>query len=187
MRERWQPFPRLFVLRLLGLLLLGASAAAQEAPPPPPPQDVTLEQYGPPDPPALERGCQDGKVENCIYLAILYERGEPGDRVEADPDKAHTLWVRIVELSQKSCDAGSIAGCAELGRAYSLGRGLDKDPAHAASLFSRACDGDDAMSCFLLGRTYTSGRGVDKDPARAAALLAKACARGFKPACGTRE
>lgn len=179
MRERWQPFPRLFPL---GLLALAGAAAAQDVPPPPP-QEVTLQLYGPPDPPALERGCAEGSVENCKYLAILYERGEPGDGVEQDPERARPLWVRVAELSRKSCEAGQLAGCIELGRAYGLGRGLEKDPARAAELYAKGCEARDAWSCFALGKLHARGEGVPQDRSRAAELYRRACDAGFKPAC----
>lgn len=166
----------------LGLLAAGNAEEAADVPPPPP-QEVTLEKYGPPDPPALHKGCDAGKLENCVYLALLYERGEPGDGVERDPEQVHTLWIRVAELSQKSCNEGDTQGCAELGRSYWLGRGGPKDPARAAELFGRACEARDALSCFVLGRQIERGNGATADAARAQALYQAACEGGFPPGC----
>ncbi len=72
----------------------------------------------------------------------------------ADPDKPVELDAReAAEAAQAeiACNAGDLAGCAALGRAFRDGAGRPQNRPVAELLFRQACDGAEATGCFALG------------------------------------
>src|SRR3954469_8921726 len=71
---------------------------------------------------------------------------------------------------ENACNAGNVKSCSDLGHRFEEGRGVPKDEARAAALYTKACDAGDALACVFLGLLFEDGRGVGKDPARVLAL-----------------
>ena len=69
------------------------------------------------------------------------------------------------------CDEGYGKGCFNLANRFMHGRGVRKDRARAAALYTKACDEGIAQGCLDLGVLLALGDGVAKDEARAMAAL----------------
>lgn len=130
-----------------------AEPAAPPAPPPAPPREQ-LAAAGSEDP-ALDKKC--GADRACLQAEIA--------RVEA------------------SCDAGALAGCRQLGRAYVRGIGVPQDAARGAGLFRKACDGGHAPACSSLGQLHLEALGVEQADATAATLFWRGCQGGHAGGC----
>ena len=89
----------------------------------------------------------------------------------------------LTEL-EKCQYSGDMVVCNNLGYAYSIGKGVAKDPNKAAQLYQKACDGGEMLGCRNLGYAYSIGKGVAKDPNKAAQLYQKACDGGEMGGCG---
>jgi TPR repeat protein len=83
---------------------------------------------------------------------------------------------------EDACNAGDARSCFDLGFRFSEGRGVGKDEARAAALFTKACEGGEAQGCCNLGDLLWS-RSAGKDEAAAAAAFARGCALGLQIAC----
>jgi hypothetical protein len=125
--------------------------------------------------PILTSACNQGNLEACIHLGILYGNG---DGVTRDP-------ARMAALYRKACDGNSADGCNGLGTVYEYGLGVEKDCARAAILYRKSCDGGFPEGCHTLGKLYEWGaRGCfTKDPSQAAPLYRRACELGSEEAC----
>jgi uncharacterized protein len=84
----------------------------------------------------------------------LYEIGEG---VPMDFSKAH-------ELYGNGCTARAADSCIRMARMYAQGRGVAKDPDHAAVLLGETC-AMDKYACRQLGVMYENGLGVEQDAA----------------------
>ena len=79
--------------------------------------------------------------------------------------------------------SGDMVVCNNLGYAYSIGKGVAKDPNKAAQLYQKACDGGEMGGCGNLANAYEKGDGVTKDLSKAAQLYEKACDGGDMRGC----
>ena len=103
----------------------------------------------------------------------------------ADPDKPAARVARenaAAADAQTRCDAGDLAGCAALGRAYMLGEGKPQNRPVAELLFRQTCDGAEASGCLGLGELFWH---VPEEDARNLALVAfqRGCRLGALDAC----
>jgi len=80
--------------------------------------------------------CDDGNMNACNYLGVLYGQGQGGP---LDEGKAH-------ELFKKACDKENMRGCTSLGVLYQN----DKKYTEARKYFKQACDGGVKDACDLL-------------------------------------
>ena len=76
-----------------------------------------------------------------------------------------------------------MAACNNLGYAYSIGKGVAKDPNKAAQFYQKACDGGAMEGCFSLGNAYYNGDGVTKNLNKSVELYQKACDGGEMEGC----
>jgi len=159
------------VLSVLTLTALLACEGAAKSPPDPTPAAVKALAAGKLTEAfrGFDQGCKAGQGAACDALGKLLAEGRG---VTADPARAETLYRR-------ACDAGTAAGCANLG-AVVAGRGEDTA---AADLFRRACVDGDVAGCSNLGVMYGLGRGVTKDLDRAGFLARWSCDGGDALAC----
>ena len=88
----------------------------------------------------------------------------------------------LTEL-EKCQYSGDMVVCNNLGYAYSIGKGVAKDPNKAAQLYQKACDGGEMGGCGNLANAYEKGDGVTKDLSKAAQLYEKACDGGDMRGC----
>ena len=79
----------------------------------------------------LERGCTLGNVPSCQLLSTYFITGKPG--IEKDMKRAFTY-------AEKACDGGHMAACANLGRMYRLGEGVDRNMDLANKYLQKAKD-----------------------------------------------
>jgi TPR repeat protein len=115
--------------------------------------------------------CEAGNADSCHNLAVLVERGKPGD--QAAREQASKLY-------QKACDGGNLSSCTAL--SYRLD--WKAEPDRVTSLLQKSCDGDNAISCRVLGNELIRGDRLGKDTGRGEQLLARACAMAEMFACG---
>ncbi|MCC6527527.1 MAG: SEL1-like repeat protein [Polyangiaceae bacterium] len=88
-----------------------------------------------------------------------------------------------VREAEASCRAGNADGCAVVGDALRIGRGLPQDVRRAFETLDRACRDGSELGCAQLGVMYAEGSAVRKDPERAVALYDQACGAGVPRAC----
>jgi TPR repeat protein len=55
--------------------------------------------------------------------------------------------AQAASLFERSCDGGSVLGCANLADLLAAGDGVPKDEERAAALFRKACDGGHELAC----------------------------------------
>jgi hypothetical protein len=91
--------------------------------------------------------------------------------------KANKFGVSLAQYL-KAAELGYAPAQNNLGIAYGLGLGVEKDEAQAAAWYRKAADQGDAVAQGNLGRMYASGRGVAQDYAQAAAWARKAAEQG---------
>ena len=103
------------------------------------------------------RACDDGFVEDCVTLGVMYL---DGSAVGVDRDRA-------VGLFHTACgkDPFSARGCLLLADAYHAGIVPGKAHAEENALYRRACEGGANLGCVVAGQLLVSGHGVDRDPA----------------------
>jgi hypothetical protein len=144
------------------------------------------------------RGCElDFKpaCENADLAARATDRDSPtqpprrGSARPADyrlmvdvknPDERPESAIDSLRLA---CEQGWSSACTSMAFMYLEGRGVARDPAHAASLYEKACSDGEPISCSDLGLMYKEGNGVPRDGARALGLLGRACDLGMVDAC----
>src|SRR3569623_367485 len=90
---------------------------------------------------------------------------------------AASLSAEMQQLEQRARD-GDVTAQLELGSAYSLGRGVDKDYAAARLWLSQAADKGNAVAQGMLAYFYRDGLGVERDLAAAARWFGKAAQQG---------
>src|SRR3569833_2964236 len=92
--------------------------------------------------------------------------------VNEAPAKAD-LSPEMLQLERRA-QGGDVAAQAELGAAYSLGNGVDKDFGQARQWLSRAADKGTAIAQSLLAILYRDGLGVAQDNVKAYTWYASA-------------
>jgi TPR repeat protein len=162
---------------------------------------------GPSDPPGAarlyDRACEKDVASSCVHLAWM-GRGdgglEPLGWLERACDldalacvvlgEVHELDMvagsevkQAADAYQRGCAADDAGACERLASLYYRGRGVTRDDAVAARLFSVACDGGRAEACAELGLMHEKGLGVNPDAAWSGHYHARACELGFAPAC----
>jgi uncharacterized protein len=85
---------------------------------------------------------------------------------------------------EKSCKAGKIAACDELGGRYVDGLGVRRDETRAADLFRKACKAGNQDGCADDARALALGEGQPADANAAVKRLDKLCKDGRDRACG---
>lgn len=120
----------------------------------------------------LERGCELDPIA-CVVLGEVHELG----LVEGSAVK------HAADAYQRGCAADDVGACERLAALYYHGRGVERDDAVAARLFSVACDGGRAEACAELGFMHERGLGVTNSPTWSVHYWARACELGFAPAC----
>src|SRR3569833_1615167 len=96
--------------------------------------------------------------------------------VNEAPAKAD-LSPEMLQLERRA-QGGDVAAQAELGAAYSLGNGVDKDFGQARQWLSRAADKGNAIAQSLLAYLYRDGLGVERDYVTAARWFEQAAKQG---------
>jgi TPR repeat protein len=110
------------------------------------------------------------KPSNSAQAEKLYEegmakhRGQPGSAAIPSFEQAAAL--------------GEPRAMLELGKIYSAGDGVPKDPAKAAGWYRKSADLGNASAMVFLAAFYVQGTGVAKDPAEAVRWLRKAADSG---------
>src|SRR5262245_42703642 len=69
----------------------------------------------------------------------------------AGPTPGDASLAQGATRPEEACNAGDAKACFNLGLLFAEGRGMSKDEARAAALFTKACDGGNAWGCFNLG------------------------------------
>jgi TPR repeat protein len=115
----------------------------------------------------LEKGCNEGKLDECVTLADHYELG---DYVQIPKDSK-----KAVALYEKACTAGNSSGCYGLGLAYENGHGVEVNESKAFQLYQTGCNGDSLVACNKVGEFYAKGRTVPVDVTKAFAAFKKGC------------
>ncbi len=113
---------------------------------------------------ALQKGCDQGKAEDCGGLGRVYGTAHAGV----------TDIPRAVELYAKACDAGYTQGCED-------GRTI----ASVLRVVQDECDKGSATSCYQVGLTYERAPRPERDIAEQA--FTRACTMGLTDACGRKE
>ena len=121
--------------------------------------------------PLVAKACGLGDSAAC---AALYERllATP----EADTDAA---LIRPLRLACR----GHPAACVDLAQRYLAGRGVEPNPARAASLLAGACRKDFAEACTARAELFWEGGGTRRDSEQARALFTRACSLGDRRGC----
>ncbi len=134
-----------------------------------------------PDPAALEASGQ--ATGQAAQVPYAYDERDPPGR--APRDKAPRFIARenaAATLAQQSCDAGEVAGCAALGKAYLYGAGKPQNRPVAELLLYEACSAGEAQACAELGGLFIA---IDGEQTRnfAMSALMRACDLGAFDAC----
>lgn len=108
------------------------------------------------------------------YGAAMVNRGfnaRMGRGQDRDPDRAFSLYVRASEK-------GNLRGRTNLGNAYILGEGVEKNPAEGVLWLRLAASMGWPHAINALGDAYLNGIGVDPDPEEAVELYRSAAGMG---------
>jgi TPR repeat protein len=124
----------------------------------------------------LERACDLDPLA-CVVLGEVHELG----LVEGGTVK------NAADAYQRGCAADDAGACERLASLYYRGRGVARDDAVAARLFSVACDGGRPEACAELGFMHEKGLGVSASPTWAVHYRARACELGFAASCVTAD
>ena len=120
----------------------------------------------------FELACKDNEYSSCSQLASLYQHGNilPQDDIQA------------IQLHRKSCDAGVIESCNQLGIAYAKGlHKLPKNQRKALYYFEKICNSTSyAEPC---GNAALMHQQL-ADELRLKQYAQKACHRGSAMHCG---
>lgn len=107
-------------------------------------------------------------------VVVLARRDKPAERVAAEQAAA--------DAAEAACNAGDLAGCSALGRAFMLGEGRPQNRPVAELLLRQACDGAEPAGCLALGQLLRSTR--EREVLAAGTLfLGRACRLGNVDAC----
>jgi TPR repeat protein len=116
-----------------------------------------------------ERRCAQGHLDDCVAAARgLESQGNAGEGY-------------AVELYRYACEEGHAPGCRGLAQLYDEGRGIERDPRRAMTMWEDACAQGDAPSCTTLAHQVAKQGAPDS---RVLTLLLMACHRGDPAACG---
>ena len=94
-------------------------------------------------------------------------------------------FEKAAELFAKSCDAGTMRGCSELGVSYEDGEGVPQSDTNAVELYIKACRGGYMRGCSNLAFMYERGAGLAKSEEKASQLFEKACTGGYLGGCSS--
>lgn len=119
----------------------------------------------------LTRGCEQGRLYDCVEVGVLWENGDRGPQ---DYEQAVAFFTR-------ACDGKEALGCHHLARLVETGNGVEQDTKKAVKLYTSACDIGYLGSCTHLARLFRSE--VALDLIRARYVLGKACTLGDGPSC----
>lgn len=126
-------------------------------------------------------------VEVDLPIPRFYEN--IGYTPRADPDKPADLVARETALAdayEAACNSGNSddrwAACAELGRAYHLGKGRPQNRPVAELLYRRACNAGNGAACYGVG-TLLGERGEEADTRLASVFFVRACQLGMLNGC----
>lgn len=123
--------------------------------------------------PLLEEAAQLGNARAAFMLGLYHAEGLGG--LPQDAAKAVALYrqAAIQEDREAQCN---------LGTAYAMGEGADKDYATAVVWFRASALQGNTTAMVNLARCYLHGLGTDADPDQAKAWLQKAAERGSEEA-----
>lgn len=80
---------------------------------------------------------------------------------------------------KKSCDAGAMVDCTQLGRLYAEGTGVEKDLGKAVQLYATACNANEPTGCFFFAFYADRIPNVASRPA----FFMKSCDLGYAKGC----
>ncbi len=127
-----------------------------------------------------QAACNGGDAAACTDLAVAMRRGDLPD----DPPKR-------IALLQKGCDGHDMLGCALLGNAYLMGRGVEPSADKGIRLLESACTGEEWSACQMLGAVYATARvqadGIEPNRAMAEGYYERACEHDHESACEDLE
>jgi serine/threonine-protein kinase len=109
-------------------------------------------------------GVDTARAQQLYEEGLAKHKGQPGSAAIPSFEQAAAM--------------GEARAMLELGRIYSAGDGVAKDPVKAASWYRRAADAGNASAMVFLAALYAQGSGVPKDLAEAAKWLRKAADAG---------
>jgi len=96
----------------------------------------------------LKKECDNGQMQSCIELGILYHTGES---VKKDMKKAQVLF-------SKACKNRVARGCYYLGFIYLRGgKGIEQSNRKAILAFAKGCDIGSERSCVQYHRLKAKG------------------------------
>jgi len=96
------------------------------------------------------------------------------------------ICERLARDHARACDAGDMAGCAELGALYADGRIAGKSAADAVPYLERACARRHGAGCTRRGELQARAIGSPPDLERAAGLYQRGCDLGDARGCVLR-
>lgn len=180
------------VLRAICLLVLLAGCETPEAErgsapsyptyTAPPPRETVVARTA--------RECSDGDKLACTILATAYEKGEP--LVTAPGEIIVRNDHHAAYYEGRACSLGDVWKCLALANRTLEGKGVEKNEAKAAELYSTACDSGEVLefasgqACAVLGKLYVLGKGVPWNNKKGLDLLRKACSMGNNYGCSLR-
>jgi TPR repeat protein/serine/threonine protein kinase len=133
--------------------------------------------------PGLSLECDPGHPKECIALAAMLATGQAGGSPQTPDAGGGKDEPRAAELTQKACDAGEPAGCANMGVMTLLGVGVPRDPEKAVATLQKACDDGEMPACTSLGLLKAGEPYVVRRGPRGVATLKLACHGVFQVGC----
>lgn len=124
-----------------------------------------------------DKGCELGAGVACFNGAFLID----GDPRTTNP-RALQLHDKARAAYRKSCDAGDLDWCTNLGVMLSMGIGQPKDEDGALVLFRKSCDARNVNGCIEVAQSMQRRQTKD-DTDAARALLLDTCEREAGMAC----
>jgi TPR repeat protein len=94
---------------------------------------------------------------------------------------ACTAWAVNTDIPQikAAAEKGSVQEEVQLGAAYFMGRGVERDDKQAAYWYTKAANSGDPEAQRQIGYFYMAGIGVDRDPSRGVRWFERAVAGGL--------
>lgn len=105
--------------------------------------------------------------------------------IRARPGKPAEQYAReeaAANAAEAACNAGAIAACADLGRAFNFGEGRPQNRPVAELLYRKACAAADGAGCFDLAQLLEQTR-TASDERQAAVFYARGCRLGVLESC----
>ena len=120
----------------------------------------------------LQRACEAGDPEGCVWLGLLV-----GPMSHSDSDRAARLF-------RDACDHGAADGCFNLAWSYLDGEGVEFDVGKARQLLLKTCELKHARACTVFGQFTEYGWSQDvPDKDGAQKFYLKACKIGDPYGC----